>query len=133
MPSGSLLSATEGLRGVPGFWPEFCKFCMARPGLWMKPSLANRFALLKEFFDANGDTRLVHALQYAWMKHGLGPGGGICEAKPWKKDVPPDAVLVEGDAGAEVAHWHALELDRTHLFGYRRGRCREAVVVYRLN
>ena len=106
---------------------------MAKPGLWMKPSLANRFALLKEFFDANGNTRLVHALQYVWMKHGLGPGGGICEGRPWKTGIPRDAILVEGDAGAEVEHWHAVELDRTCLFGYGRGRCREAVVVYCLD
>jgi hypothetical protein len=115
------------------FWLALCRFCRARHGLWMKPSLANRFALLKEFFDANGNTRLVHALQYAWMKHGLGPGGGICDAKPWKQGIPPDAVLVEGDASAEVAHWHVVDLGGAYLFGYGAGRCREAVAVYCLD
>ncbi len=116
---------------MPGFWRKLCRRCMAKHGAWMRPSLANRFLLLKAFFEDHRKKRLVHALAYEWMWHGLGPGGGVCNAEPCQQGVPEGAVLVEGDPQAEVSQWHAVTLERQYFFGYARGKRRDAVVVWR--
>ena len=115
-------------RQMPGFWRKLCDFCMAKPGLWMQPSLVNRFKLLAEFFGKHSQPLLLK-LHYAWMKRGLSEHG-ICDVEPWKKPMPATARLIEGDAGAKVARIVTARLEQTYLFCYGREPGHGAVAVY---
>jgi radical SAM superfamily enzyme YgiQ (UPF0313 family) len=115
---------------MPSFWQKLCKFCMTRPGLWMQPSLVNRFKLLDEFFEKRSRPLLLK-LHYAWLKRGLSEHG-ICDVEPWKKPVPATARLVDGSAEAAVGRMVMARLEQDYLFCYGPQPGQRAVAVYRL-
>ncbi|MEI6972192.1 MAG: radical SAM protein [bacterium] len=126
---------------IPSFWRKLVTFCSPRFAAGAAPSLANRFRLLDEFLAAHpardGERHTTpdprHLLRYAWMKHGLGSADNFCGARPWKEPVPADAVLVEGDATAEVCRMFIADIGRTYIFAYGRTDVeRHAVAVWKM-
>ncbi|MEI6808151.1 MAG: cobalamin-dependent protein [bacterium] len=130
---------------------EHRAFNIERPTGWAKPSLENRFRLMDEFLAETGENTkcvtpagrhrheqvtsdsLRQRLHYSWLKYGLSPNGGICEARPWKDEVPADAELIEGDAGAEICRMFIADIGRTYIFAYgRKDVDRKAVAVWRV-
>jgi hypothetical protein len=87
----------EAIKQISGFFGLFCKFCGDRAGTSQTPALENRFKLLEQFCRINAPM-LVHKLGYAWLKCGLSAQHGLCRTTPWKKPIPAEAVLVEGEA-----------------------------------
>lgn len=122
---------SAAIKIMPSFFEQFCDFCGDTAGAGHAPALENRFRLLEQFFRRQGST-LIAKLGYAWLKHGLSAQHGICRATPWKKPLPPEAVLVEGDPGLKHARIYRAELDRPYLFVYGQQPRRRACAVYAL-
>jgi len=103
-----------------------CERIQASP---FAPSLENRFRWLDSVFQGQ-TVSLIHALHYAWLKHGFSAQHGICRAFPWKGPIPESAVLVEGEAVVRPARVFRANLDQSYLFAYAQER--PAAAVYRL-
>jgi radical SAM superfamily enzyme YgiQ (UPF0313 family) len=121
------------------FLGRFEEWGRGRMGFDVRPSLENRFKTLNMFLNEEiarrvGLESIVDRLCYRWFRLGYSARSGLRPAVPWKNEVPGDAVLVEGDAGAKVSRKWRVELSLPHLFCYGTGACgeRAVVAVYRL-
>jgi len=94
------------------------------------PSLDNRYRLLNRFWSDS--TPIRQALQYDWLKRGYSPQRGIAPGVPWKADVPPDAVLCEGEPVERFHRVVQARLDREYFFVYSggEGAARSATAIY---
>jgi hypothetical protein len=119
----------EATRRIPEFLKELILFGGSMAFAVAAPSLENRFRLLDDFLR-DRDLLLMHALHYAWLKHGFSAQHGICQAFPWKGPIPESAVLVEGAIVMRPARVFRADLDQSYLFAYARER--PAAAVYRL-
>jgi hypothetical protein len=116
-------------RSMPRFWEDLVMTGERIPESPFAPSLENRFRWLEGVFQGKA-VALIHALHYAWLKHGFSAQHGICRAFPWKGPIPESAVLVEGAAAVRPARVFRADLGRSYLFAYARER--PAAAVYRL-
>ena len=105
---------------VPDFFERMADFCGGLNGALQSPSLENRFRFLEQFCRLNAPA-LIPKLGYAWLKRGLSAQHGICRVTQWKKQIPRDAVLIEGDGSVDHRRVYLAELDRPYLFVY--GHC----------
>lgn len=115
----------------PGFITRFLDLFVGLSGDGICPDLEQRFRLIERVLPVS----LKRTLHYRWYRMGFSPKLGPCAASAWKKPIPPEAELVEGDAAAEVIRVFRVELDVAHLFCYGRGSRgeRAVVAVYRFN
>ena len=117
---------------APDFWRRMVAHCRERARFETTPTIENRFRLLR---DAVGEsaTERIRELAFAWMKEGLSPHAGFCDASPWPQPLPEVAVLLEGDAAAKGGRQYRLDLDRPYVFRYgRKDVARQAVAVFAL-
>lgn len=119
----------------PSFLPRFEKWNRERMEFNIRPSLESRFQVLHAFLLTCNPALAIVAerLCYRWFRLGFSARNGLCPAELWKKEIPAEAVLVEGDAGARVSRKWRVELHPPHLFCYGTGACgeRSVVAVYR--
>jgi len=127
----------------PALLARFEVWGRERMGFVIRPSLESRFETLNTFLQSEAAGNIVHRealeavvqrLCYRWFRLGFSARNGLCPAVQWKQDIPPGAVLVEGDAGAKVSRKWRVELTPPHLFCYGTGASgeRAVVAVYRL-
>jgi len=119
----------EAVKQISGFFGLFCAFCGDRAEASHAPALENRFRLLEQFCRINAPA-LIFKLGYAWLKWGLSAQHGICRATQWKKPLPEEAVLVEGDARATPRRIYLAELERPYLFVYGHDPRRRPCAIY---
>ena len=120
------------LKLVPGFFECFADYVSESTGAVQKPSLENRFRLLEQYCRLHAPPPLIFKLKYEWLKWGFSPQHGICRAIQWKKPLPDNAVLVEGDRSIAPKRIYFAELERPYLFIYGRSLRRLACAVYAL-
>jgi len=114
---------------VPAFFERFADFGGKLTGAVQAPALENRFKMLEQFCRLNAPA-LIPRLGYAWLKCGLSAQHGICRTTQWKKPLPNEAVLVEGDDHAPPRRIYLAELERPYLFVYGQYPRRQASAVY---
>ncbi len=104
----------------------------------IRPSLEYRFeslyAFLKMEISGHTPNRVVlesvaERLCYQWFRLGFSARHGLCPATLWKKEIPADAILLEGNKGAKLARKWRVELSKPHLFCYGTGVSGERAVV----
>jgi radical SAM superfamily enzyme YgiQ (UPF0313 family) len=119
----------------PSFLVRFEEWSRGRMEFNIRPSLEARFQSLHAFLLTCDGTlaAVAERLCYRWFRLGFSARNGLCPAVLWKNEVPAEAVLVEGDAGARVSRKWLVELHPPHLFCYGTGACgeRSVVAVYR--
>lgn len=127
----------EAVKIDPEFLKKFENWSRGRMSFDRRPGLESRFRSLHDFLKSKmaGMEGLAHRLGYNWVRLGFSARNGLYPAVLWKKEIPPEAVLVEGDAGAKVARQWWVELEEPHLFCYGTGPGgeRAVVAVYRLS
>jgi len=127
----------------PGFLARFESWGRERMRFDVRPSLESRFQSLNTFIQleiaanlpaADKFERVAHRLCYRWFQLGFSARKGLRPAVLWKQEIPPEAVLLEGNAEARVSRKWQVELDSPHLFCYGSGSRgeRAVVAVYRL-
>ena len=124
----------EAARAEPDFLERFDEWTRSKSdGDEACPSLEQRFRILDGYLSSRG-SELRHRLRYLWLKLGFSARRGLVPAAPWKKPIPDEAVLVEGDAGAAVARVWRAPLERPYLFciGAGANGARAVVAVYGL-
>ncbi len=128
----------EGARAAAAadreFFPDFLEY-LGHERLTRPQHLQARFRLLHAF----ARERCMHAaadlLEYDWLRRGFSPEHGIARATPWRGPIPPDALLVEGDAGLTARKcriWHhtGRETETWFVFANTNDR-RDAAAVFR--
>jgi len=122
----------------PSSLSRFEMWCRGRMEFDVRPSLESRFETLHAFLMveivqnieySKKVESVAHRLCYRWFRLGFSARNGLRPAALWKKEVPSDAVLLEGDAGAKVARKWRVELDFPHLFCYGTGPSGERAIV----
>lgn len=124
----SIIAAIEQ---IPRFFEKFTDYCAKHAGIGHAPALEKRFRLLEQFCRLN-EPALIPKLGYEWLKWGLSAQHGICEAEPWKKPLPEEAVLVEGAPCSGSHRIYLTRLERQYLFVYGRYPRRRACSIYSL-
>ena len=117
------------IRLVPAFFERFGDFCGNIAGESHAPALENRFRLLEQFARLYASA-LIPKLGYAWLKWGLSAQHGICRTTQWKKPIPAEAVLVEGESVGERHRIYLAELGKKYLFVYGQYPRRQASAIY---
>jgi len=132
----------EAVAIEPSLLARFEEWGRGRIEYRIRPSLESRFESLHAFLQSEvihntacggALEPVVHRLQYRWLRLGFSARNGLCPAVLWKKKMPSDAVLVEGDAEAKVLRTWQVNLEVPHYFCYGTGtRGQRAVIaVYR--
>jgi len=132
----------DAAQACPSLLVRFEVWIRDREAFEVRPDLESRFRTLDVFLREliREDSTLtvplssvVQRLWYRWYRLGFSARNGLCPSMPWKKELPPDAVLVEGDPTVRIARKWLVELDPPHLFCYGTGACgeRSVVAVYR--
>jgi radical SAM superfamily enzyme YgiQ (UPF0313 family) len=127
----------EGVKGSSSFLEGFESWAAARMGFGICPNLEDRFKILAGYLEACGDDSrlgLLNRLHYKWYRLGFSVRQGPCPATPWKRAIPAEAALLEGDRDVRAARTWRVELDVPHFFSYGTGKQgeRAVVAVYRL-
>lgn len=127
----------EGVKVSNSFLGGFELWAADRMDFGICPNLEDRFKILAGYLEECGDgcwKGVLNRLHYKWYRMGFSVRYGPCPATPWKREIPPGAVVVDGEPGVRAARtWH-VELDAPHLFSYGTGKRgeRAVVAVYRL-
>ena len=125
------LQAVTGAAAVqiPDFWPALAKACAGRLALCDAPSLENRFRIFDTFLQAHAgpNSILRHNLHYARLRHSLSHSYGM-DVQPWRKPLPLNARLLEGEAVQAFAQIWAARLDKQYYFVYARDSRRAAAI-----
>lgn len=119
----------QALETYPRFWQDLLSSGSRQLDLPQAPSLENRFRWLDDLLRRQAPA-LMPALHYAWLKCGFSAQHGLCAVEPWKGAVPPEAILIEGQAAAPSARRFLARLEQVYLFVYGAGR--RPVAIYRL-
>ncbi|NOY81671.1 MAG: DUF4080 domain-containing protein [Kiritimatiellaeota bacterium] len=129
----------EGVRAAAGADPEFFPAFLGYVGderLARPQHLQARFRLLHAFARERGMGAAAEFLEYHWLCRGFSPEHGIALTELWRDRIPPDATLVEGDAGTTSRRrrvWHYTGRDAEYWFSFPTGSDRRgtAPTVYR--
>ena len=121
----------EAVEIDPSFLVRFEVWSRDRMEFTVRPGLEARFQTIHAFLLTCDASLAVVAerLCYRWFRLGFSARNGLRPAVLWKNELPPEAVLVEGDAGAKVSRKWRVELHPPHLFCYGTGACGERAVV----
>jgi hypothetical protein len=119
------------------FLESFTIWARERAFLDAPRSLVSRFEHLYDYARENGRRETAELVQREWMRQGLSPSHGICQAEADRFPLPGDAVCLyreEPENGAEPKGraWRLEQAEATYWYVYgRRDAGKKAIAEYR--